>query len=298
MSMKYISKEGAAIMNVAQYLMTTSEGDRLRTIDSLSDEYSVSVGFIQKALSTIEQRGAVSLSKQGRNGTYIARLDYRQLAQCAGISNVVCAMPLPYTRHYEGLASGLKAQLGDLPLYFAHMRGASVRAECLLNQTYDMAIMSKLAAKELADGLITAIELGPNSYSHQHRLIYRRGSYEQIRRVGVDPDSPDQRILTEQAFAGSVIEIVEIHYGESLSHLIKGDIDAVVWLPEAIDIERYGLATQSLEHIPSCRSASEAVILVNGRSAHIITLLRRLLQNDGLLLHQQGVVNGEITPSY
>ncbi len=53
MSVQYISKEGAAIMNVAQYLMTTTEGDRLRTIDSLSEEFNVSVGFIQKALTTI-----------------------------------------------------------------------------------------------------------------------------------------------------------------------------------------------------------------------------------------------------
>ena len=215
MSVQYISKEGAAIMNIAQYLMTTAEGDRLRTIDSLSDDYSVSVGFIQKALTTIEQRGAVVLSKQGRNGTFISQLNYRELVSCADINNVVCAMPLPYTRHYEGLASGLKAQLGGLPLYFAHMRGASVRAECLKNGTYDVAIMSKLAAKELASGLVTAIDLGAHTYSHEHRLIFRQGQYEQIRRVGVDPDSPDQKILTSQAFAEKSSENVEIHYGES-----------------------------------------------------------------------------------
>ncbi|WP_114765004.1 GntR family transcriptional regulator YhfZ [Vibrio rhodolitus] len=298
MSVQYISKEGAAIMNVAQYLMTTNEGDRLRTIDSLSEEFSVSVGFIQKALTTIEQRGAVVLSKQGRNGTFISQLNYQELVSCAGISNVVCAMPLPYTRHYEGLASGLKAQLGGLPLYFAHMRGASVRAECLKNGTYDVAIMSKLAAKQLASGLVTAIDLGAHSYSHEHRLIYRQGEFEQIKRVGVDPDSPDQKILTSQAFEDKQIEIVEIHYGESLTHLTNGDIDAVVWLSEAIDMETYGLAEQSLSHLPACREASEAVMLVNGNEQHITILLRKLLKLTPLLEHQQAVVKGELTPSY
>ncbi|MBA5761160.1 hypothetical protein H2O73_02300 [Vibrio sp. 404] len=298
MTVQYISKEGAAIMNVAQYLMTTSEGDRLRTIDSLSEEFSVSVGFIQKALTTIEQQGAVVLSKQGRNGTFINQLNYRELVACAGISNVVCAMPLPYTRHYEGLASGLKAQLGGLPLYFAHMRGASVRAECLKNGTYDVAIMSKLAAKELTSGLVTAIDLGPHTYSHEHRLIYREGEYDQILRVGVDPDSPDQKILTSQAFEDKKIEIVEIHYGESLTHLTNGDIDAVVWLPEAIDMNKYGLAEQSLSHLSACKEASEAVMLVNGNEHHITILLRKLLKLSSLLAHQQAVVKGELTPSY
>ncbi|ATA51548.1 hypothetical protein DEB41_16430 [Vibrio anguillarum] len=298
MPTQYINKEGTAIMNIAQYLMTTTEGDRLRTIDSLSEEFCVSVGFIQKALTTIEHRNAVILSKQGRNGTFITQLNYRELVACAGINNVVCAMPLPYTRHYEGLASGLKAQIGDLPLYFAHMRGASVRAECLRNGTYDIAIMSKLAAKELANGLVTAMTLGVHSYSHEHRLIFKKGGYDQIRRVGVDPDSPDQKILTHQSFKDKNIEIVEIHYGESLIHLTNGDIDAVVWLPEAIEMEKYGLDEKSLSDLPACRDASEAVILANGASTHITTLLRKLIRMDQLIKHQRAVVNGEITPSY
>ncbi|WP_237333153.1 helix-turn-helix domain-containing protein [Vibrio anguillarum] len=41
--------------------MTTTEGDRLRTIDSLSEEFCVSVGFIQKALTTIEHLEITSL---------------------------------------------------------------------------------------------------------------------------------------------------------------------------------------------------------------------------------------------
>ncbi|PMJ98144.1 GntR family transcriptional regulator YhfZ [Vibrio sp. 10N.261.55.A7] len=298
MTIQYISKEGSAIMSVAQYLMTAAEGDRLRTIDSLSSEFSISVGLIQKALTTIEHRGAVRLSKQGRNGTFITELEYRELVSCAGLSNVVCAMPLPYTRHYEGLASGLKQQIGDLPLYFAHMRGASVRAECLRSGTYDIAIMSKLAAKELADGLVTAVDLGAHSYSHEHRLIFKKERYDQIRRVGVDPDSPDQKILTSEAFADKDIEIVEIHYGESLTHLTNGDIDAVVWLPEAIDMDKYGLDEKSLSHTPSCRDASEAVMLVNGASSHITILLRTLLRTNQLREHQLSVVKGDITPSY
>lgn len=298
MKAQYISKEGTAIIAIARYLMSTTVNERLRTIDALSEDIGVSVGFIQKALTTIEQQGAVTLSKQGRNGTFIAKLDYRALVRLTGFSHVVCAMPLPYTKHYEGLASGLKQQIGDLPLYFAHMRGAGVRAECLMTGTHDIAIMSKLAAQTYTGGFVTAIDLGQYSYSHPHRLIYRQGKFEQIQRVGVDPDSPDQKLLTQSAFQGKPVTIVEINYADSLHLLISGQIDAVVWLPEAIDMEKYGLAEQPLDHLEQCALASEAVMLVSGENPHITTLLRKLIHLPDLLEHQQQVVRGDITPSY
>ncbi|MGF1726127.1 GntR family transcriptional regulator YhfZ [Photobacterium nomapromontoriensis] len=294
----YISKEGTAIINIARYLMTTSVYDRLQTIDSLSEELGVSVGFIQKALITIESQHAVTLLKQGRNGTFISQLDYQKLVKLAGFSHVVCAMPLPYTKHYEGIASGLKSQLSHLPLYFAHMRGADVRAECLKAGTYDIAIMSKLAAQTLSNGFSTAIDLGRHSYSHAHRLIYRNGDYDNIKKVGVDPDSPDQKILTQKAFANNAIQIIEINYADSLAHLASGHIDAVVWLPEAIDMDKFGLSERPLDHLKECQLASEAVMLVSSHSAHVSAMLRKLLDIPALLNHQQAVINGTITPSY
>ena len=178
------------------------------------------------------------------------------------------------------------------------MRGADIRAECLKAGTYDIAIMSKLAAQTYSEGFVTAIDLGPNSYSHEHRLIYRRGEYDNISKIGVDQDSPDQKILTEMAFKQKSVEIVEINYADSLEKILHGEIDAVVWLPEAIDMEKYGLAEQSLDHIPQCALASEAVMLVSGNAPHISTLLRRLINIPELLKHQQQVVRGEVTPCY
>ena len=57
---------------------------------------------------------------------------------------------LAYTRLYEGLASGLKAQFDGIPFYYAHMRGADIRVECLLNGVYDMAVVSRLAAEVIS----------------------------------------------------------------------------------------------------------------------------------------------------
>lgn len=298
MSEQYINKEGTAVINVARYLMTTYVNERLKTIDFLSEEFCVSVGFIQKALTTLESTGAVKLRKQGRNGTFIEYLNYKLLVKYAGFGHVVCAMPLPYTKHYEGIASGLKQQLGQLPLYFSHMRGANSRAECLQKGTYDIAIMSKLAAMTLGSDMKVAMELGSQSYSFEHRLIYRCGEFDSIRKVGVDPSSPDQKILTEKIFSHHDIEIVEINYNNCLMYLKSGQIDAVIWLPEVFDMKENGLSEYSLDHFPECHLASEAVMVVNKTSPHITILLDRMLDNAQLLRHQQQVITGEITPSY
>lgn len=298
MTSNYISKEGTALINVARYLITSQIGERLRTIDSLSEEFSISVGLIQKALTTLENDSSIRLRKQGRNGTFIEHLNFDLLAKRAGLSHVVCAMPLPYTKHYEGLASGLKAQLGDLPLYFAHMRGADARAQCLKSGVHDIAIVSRLAAKELLDGIKMAVDLGENSYSLEHKLICREGEFSQIKRVGVDPSSPDQRILTKRAFENQDVEVVNINYANCLTLLMEGVIDAVVWLPEALDMNRFGLEEKSLHHIPECQAASQAVMLIRKDAHHINALLENLLDINQLLQHQRQVITSEITPSY
>ena len=77
---------------------------------------------MQAALKTLESAGCITVQRSGRNGSFLTHVDYRSLLDYANISRVVCAMPLPYTREYEGLASGLKREFSDVPFYFAHMR--------------------------------------------------------------------------------------------------------------------------------------------------------------------------------
>ncbi|STI93804.1 amino acid transporter [Escherichia coli] len=86
-------------------------------------------------------------------------------------------MPLPYTRLYEGLASGLKAQFDGIPFYYAHMRGADIRVECLLNGVYDMAVVSRLGGGKLshAKRIMPRAGVGTDTYVGEHQLICRKG---------------------------------------------------------------------------------------------------------------------------
>uniref|UniRef100_A8GJ08 Putative transcriptional regulator, GntR family n=1 Tax=Serratia proteamaculans (strain 568) TaxID=399741 RepID=A8GJ08_SERP5 len=299
MSKTFIKKEGLALVSLARYLFGLAPGARLKTIDELSSELNLSVGVVQHALKTLETASCVTLERRGRNGTLLSNMNYPALLEQADIGNIVCAMPLPYTLLYEGLASALKAQFEGYPLYYAHMRGADVRIECLIDGVYDMAVVSHLAAESyLRDGKVTAaMMLGAGSYVDGHQLVYRKGEKQNIRRIGLDSRSPDQRLLTEVVFAGQDIERINLPYNESLTRIERGEIDATVWNVTE-DLDSLNLVKEPLNHYPVSIKASEAVLLVRNDDRVIPHLVKTLVNLQRLLAHQQEVKKGTREPSY
>lgn len=213
---KVYQKEGVVITTLARYLLGEKCGNRLKTIDELATECRSSVGLTQAALKTLESSGAIRIERRGRNGSYLVEMDNKALLSHVDINNVVCAMPLPYTRLYEGLASGLKAQFDGIPFYYAHMRGADIRVECLLNGVYDMAVVSRLAAESYLTqkGLCLALELGPHTYVGEHQLICRKGESANVKRVGLDNRSADQKIMTD-------VFLAVVMWNESISLITR-----------------------------------------------------------------------------
>lgn len=297
----FIKKEGMTLTTLARYLLGQERGNRLKTIEELAAECGTSVGLTQAALKTLESAGAIRIERRGRNGSFLVDMDNKALLAHLDISNVVCAMPLPYTRLYEGLASGLKAQFEDIPFYYAHMRGADIRVECLLNGVYDMAVVSRLAAESYLthNGLHIALALGPHTYVGEHKLICRKGEAGSVKRVGLDNRSADQKIMTEVYFAGRPVERVDLSYHESLPRIVKGDIDAVIWNVAAeAELTMLGLEAIALREEPQFLQATEAVILTRVDDYPMQQLIRAVVDEHALLAHQQRVVSGEQEPSY
>ena len=297
----FIKKEGMALTTLARYLLGEQCGNRLKTIDELAGECGSSVGLTQAALKTLESSGAIRIERRGRNGSYLVEMDNKALLAHIDITNVVCAMPLPYTRLYEGLASGLKAQFEGIPFYYAHMRGADIRVECLLNGVYDMAVVSRLAAESYLaqSGLRMVMTLGPHTYVGEHQLICRKGEIDSVRRVGLDNRTADQKIMTEIYFANSDVERVDLSYHESLSRIVKGEIDAVIWnVTAGAELAMLGLEALPLSDDPRFLQATEAVVLARADDYPIQHLLRAVVDKQALLAHQQRVVSGEQEPSY
>lgn len=296
----FIKKE-VVLTTLARYLLGEKCGNRLKTIDELANECHSSVGLTQAALKTLESSGAIRIERRGRNGSFLVEMDNKTLLSHVDISNVVCAMPLPYTRLYEGLASGLKAQFEGIPFYYAHMRGADIRVECLLNGVYDMAVVSRLAAESYLaqNGLRIALELGPHTYVGEHQLICRKGESDRVKRVGLDNRSADQKIMTEACFGKSDVELIDLSYHESLQRIVKGDVDAVIWnvVAEA-ELALLGLEATPLTRDPRFLQATEAVVLTRSDDYPMQQLLRAVVDKQALLAHQQRVVSGEQEPSY
>lgn len=297
----FVKKEGVALASLARYLLGEQCGNRLKTIDELAAECQFSVGLIQAALKTLEHSGAIVIERRGRNGSYLVSTDNTALFNHLDLHNVVCAMPLPYTRLYEGLASGLKAQFQDMPFYFAHMRGADVRVECLLNGVYDMAVVSKLSAQRYleAGDLAIAMALGPHSYVSEHRLICRQGERKALRRVGLDSRSTDQKVMTEAYFQNQAIELVNVSYHDCLSLIARGEIDAAIWnVDSETQLATLGLESSALEDNARFIEATQAVILTRADDYPVMQLVQMQVNQETLLAHQQRVVNGLEEPRY
>ncbi|WP_054177859.1 GntR family transcriptional regulator YhfZ [Trabulsiella odontotermitis] len=297
----FIKKEGMTLTTLARYLLGQKCGNRLKTIEELATECGSSVGLTQAALKTLESEGAIRIERRGRNGSYLADMNHKALLSHVDIRNVVCAMPLPYTRLYEGLASGLKSQFEGIPFYFAHMRGADVRVECLLNGVYDMAVVSRLAAENYlhSNALCMVLELGAQTYVGEHQLICRKGEAKNVRRVGIDNRSADQKIMTSLWFCEREIERVDVPYHESLHRIVKGDIDGVIWnVAVESELVVLGLEAIPLKGDPRFVQATEAVVLTRADDYPMQHLIETVVDKPALLAHQQRVVNEEQDPSY
>ncbi|MGL4193087.1 MAG: GntR family transcriptional regulator YhfZ [Vibrio sp.] len=295
---KYLNKEGMALVSLARHLLTIEDGAKLETVESLAENLDISVGYVSRALKTLEQENLLLLNKGGRNGTFLVKKDYKRLFNACGISKLICSMPLPYTKKYEGLASAIKDQLPNI--YFAYMNGASFRGECLLNDTCDIAVMSSLASQSLLESgnYKLALNLGSGTYTVGHHLIHRKNEKETIRIVGIDPDSPDQIILTNKIFAKKNVKYVNISYTSGLNAISEGLIDAMVWeISDLGVLGILGLENELIEHDHK-EELSSAVLLVNKEKLFLVSYLSNLLNLDKIFAHQKAVCDKLILPSY
>lgn len=306
MTQAFIKKEGIAQSYLSRYLLVLENGSRLKTIDELAKDSYLLVGLMQSALKSLEALGAITIERRGRNGSFVTKIDHKLLFKFANIGNVVCAMPLPYARVYEGLASGLKAQFLEVPFYFAHMRGSDIRIECLENGIYDLAVTSRLAAEQhLSEHNVhIALALGKYSYAQEHKLIYRQGELNSIRKVGVDRTSTDQKMMTEQWSAGGDYIFVDVSYHECVNKIMSHEIDAAIWnVGQGKELDQLGLTTQSLIENKNLShdcfyKASEAVILTRKDDSQLQQLISTMIDPDALLIHQKNVIDGVIEPVY
>jgi hypothetical protein len=231
------SKNGLAAKFIAKELIQVLEGERIPRISDFTEKLTLGRGTVQGALKVLEDLHAISLESRGHLGTFLIKRDLNLLYEIAGIGPLVGVMPLPYSRKYEGLATGIVESIEEIHKKsgLAFMRGARNRLEALKSRRYDFAIMSVLAAEEAiseSDSLEILRALGPETYVTSHKVFFSDQKQKHITagmRVGIDYSSPDQANITLLECEGLDVEFIEVNYMHLFSMLKNGSIDAAVW---------------------------------------------------------------------
>ena len=119
-----LSKQGQVITALASQLLASKPGDSIQRVQDYAVSLDTSVGTIHSSLNYLQSIGAATLEGRGRLGTFVQGLDYPLLWSLAIRRPIVGAMPLPYTRRLEGLATGIRSQFDrphlNLDLRFFH----------------------------------------------------------------------------------------------------------------------------------------------------------------------------------
>ena len=300
-----LSKNGTATLKLSRELLSYEIGDRIPTITEFSDQINLARGTIQNALKNLINAGAISIGSRGHMGSYITAKDNAVLLEFAEITYLIGAMPLPYSRRYEGLASGIiasgeKQQIA--PLNLAYMRGAKSRMEMVDSNRYDFAIVSRFAAERYIDkkkSLEIVLSFGRESYTGKHVLMLHDEKAKGISdgmKIGIDDSSYDQIELTKKLCQGRKVEFVPVEYSKTIDYVRSGIIDATVMnIDEVMDknvkIHYVEIEDYSFDN-------TEAVIVSSLEHKEIGHLLKEMIDTKMVLDMQRGVLEGTIIPRY
>lgn len=299
------SKNGLSTRELARMFIPFQVGERIPTVTAIHEHTKAARGTIQNAMKLLQSCGAITLEARGHLGSFLIKKDMQILLEIAGINAIVGVMPLPYSKRYEGFATGILAALKNtyqIPVAMAYMRGAQKRIEHMISGRYDFAIISGYAAKKLmeADEQIQIVQsFGNYSYLSKHVIIFSSKesfSIEDGMKVGIDNDSVDQKLLTQQICKNKNVQYVHVDYSQTLKRVLSGEIDAAIWNKDEILDKEIDINYVELEEgeIPT----NEAVLVVNKQETVMLSLLKHMIDIDTVKKIQKLVLEGKMEPSY
>lgn len=301
------SKNGLAAKNIALELLSIEIGHKIPTVTDFCEALGLGRGTVQGAIKLLEMLGAIELEARGHLGSFLIKKDVSVLLDISGTGPLVGVMPLPYSKKYEGLATGIidGFNLLNKRISLAYMRGASNRLEALKTRRYDFAIVSRLAAEE---GIKSHISLaivksfGLGSYVSDHKVFLADPSKIKIEpgmRIGIDRSSPDQTNITLLECEGLDVQFVDLNYMQLFQMLKEKKIDAAVWnIDEIRSVETFNTVDFQSEKAKSLtKKTSEATIVIDMSRSEVMKQIS-LLDTRIVLNAQKLVETGERFPQY
>lgn len=306
---KLMSKNGRVIMLLAREMLTYFEGDRIRTVSQYVENFESARGTVQSALKFLQEIGGIKLESRGHLGTYIVDMNYKKLWDISGFGVIMGVMPLPYSKRYEGLATGFYKtfEKENLSFSLAFMRGATKRIEALNLGKYNFAIISKLAAtREMNKNSKIEIvhEFSEGSYVGNHVIIFRDKEMNQISdgmRVALDSTSIDQVILTSYECEGINVEYIDTPYNQILQKLNNNELDAAIWNVDEMKEKKHDFNFCPLRN-PKTRELDKedtiAAIVVSKENVDFGNVLMKFINMEEVENIQRKIIKNEMIPTY
>lgn len=300
------NKNTLVTIQLAKMFIATPIGQRILTFSELVDVYGVARGTVQNAMEALIESGAITLESKGHLGTYLLKKNIDLLLEKALLKGLIGVMPLPYSKRYEGLATGIISEMEhehNIQVNMAYMRGAKKRIEMVLNGRYDFAIISRYAAYEALKDfkhLKIVKDFGARSYLDSHVLLFCDKSKSEVMdgmRVGIDIDSIDQENLTNIVCEGKDVTYLRLGYNQIIDKLLGNKIDVAVWNKDELRIQQESIHAVPLELINNFDD-TVAVIVIDSNRLELEFLIGERINVSHVLEVQQLVIEDKIVPSY
>lgn len=303
---KLMQKLGIAITSLAVEFLPLNKGDRIKTVADLAERYYTARGTIQSAIKFLKEENAVILESRGHLGTYIKEIDYIKLLDLTGIKSLVGVMPLPYSKRYEGLATGLYKCLNDsgVNTNLAFMRGSNHRLKALEDGRYDFAVTSRLTADyylENNKNIEIVKVFGDFSYVNEHIIVVAKdfnGEFTNGTRVGIDTSSIDQFMLTKTYFKDLDVQYVTLNYSQFITAIKENEIDVAIWNLDDIQDRQDDIKFLPLKRESNNIKDTEAVIIASKENSIVKVLFSRVLNVENVKKYQRLVMEKKIMPQY
>lgn len=307
MNKYFYQKKGLAIEQIANEIYQLKTGDRMPNISDFQTTFSLSRGTVQNALTFLKEEQAIETESKGHLGTFLKMINHQILQAYISSSQLSATMPLPYSRLYEGLATGLYTAFRDknIKLNLAYIRGSEERIRAVEEGVFDFAVVSRFAAQHEIDkgrAIKVIMQFGEQTYLSRHVLLFRQGVEQVMKdglRVGIDTDSLDHKLLTNEIIDGFDVEKIDLPSNQLIYGLRESQIDAGVWnYDEIIDKRLEDVYFIELPVKNHHREMSEAVIICQKDNTLVSSTLKRTLDVNQIRDIQSQVKNGQMTPRY
>lgn len=302
----FYSKKGVILQKIAEELLFIKLNERIPKIADLSNRFQVGRGTIQTALKTLEKAKCIKLESRGHLGTFLRGKNESVLLYFAGVDRVTGVMPLPYSKKYEGLATGFTSALENLQLSLniAFMRGAQLRFEGVAEGRYDFAIVSEysaLAGINENPSLSIALSFADQTYVTNHGVFFSDPHQQKIEdgmKVGIDPYSTDQKILSHAETAGKSVQFMELNYMHLLQNLRAHTIDATIWNIDEVDPSLYHIKPLSTPKALAYGGQMSRAVCVIRQDNRKIEYILGMLAPGNIINIQTQVEQGDLIPKY